>query len=98
MNETTEHTEVIFYRKKGGLKRADGKKKKKKHTKALRHGSRAHTQLGDAVNVLTTTYNTRHRKSSGKKKNGWIREMPNNVFRSANKASKKVKVNKIFKF
>jgi len=74
-----------------------GKKKKKKKTskenrfleKLVRHGARANRRTADE-------YLSRHNRSSRKKKNGWLRDLSNNISRSGRKGRKSFKLSKLF--
>jgi len=72
------------------------KKKRKKLSKGsrfleklMRHGARANRKTSD-------NYLYRHNRSNRKKKNGWLRDLSNNVFRSSQKGRKSFKLSKLF--
>jgi hypothetical protein len=72
------------------------KKKRKKRSKEtrfleklVRHGARSQKK---GLN----TYLDRHDRSNRKKKNGWLRDLSNNVFRSSRKGRKSFKLSKLF--
>ncbi|EYF00546.1 DUF6312 domain-containing protein [Chondromyces apiculatus] len=72
------------------------KKKRKKLSKSsrfleklLRHGATAQRK---GVN----TYLERHKRSNRKKKDGWLRDLSNNLSRASNKGRKRFKLSKLF--
>lgn len=79
-------TPVEIYR------RADGKKK---GTRLLRPLDRAMRRLARAQEAAATTYLERHERSNGKKRNGWLRDLGNNVYRASKKGQKAVKLNRL---
>lgn len=72
------------------------KKKRKKLSKGsrfleklMRHGARAQRKTTD-------NYLYRHNRSNRKKKDGWLRDLSNNLSRSSNKGRKSFKLSKLF--
>lgn len=74
-----------------------GKKKKRKKTskgnrfleKLLRQSARSNRKTADE-------YLYRHDRSSRKKKNGWLRDLSDNISRAGNKGRKRFKLSKLF--
>jgi len=75
-------------------RRCRAKGRKKKGTPQLRMAERAVDQLARAGQSLTTTYGARHRAANRKKKDGWLRDLNDNVYRAVRSANKQVDVPK----
>ena len=73
-------------------------KRRKKVSRRLRGLERAVDQFADASGTYSSIYQDRHRRSNRKKKDGWLRDLHENVYKSLRKARKKIKLDKIFKF
>jgi hypothetical protein len=69
-----------IYRKKG--------KKKRKVSTLLTPQERALRRTAEAENTFSTEFLRRHEKSNRKKKNGFLRELPENINRAYRKALK----------
>jgi len=82
--------DVIVYRRRS----AQGRKKR--GTRALRVPERAVDQLARAGQALTATYSERHRFSNRRKKDGWLRDLNENVYRAVRNANRRIDVLKIF--
>jgi len=82
--------DVIVYRRRSARGR------KKRGTRALRVPERALDQLARAGQTLTSTYSERHRFSNRKKKDGWLRDLNENVYRAVRNANRQIDVLKIF--
>jgi len=74
---------VTLYKSKG---------KKRKNSRTLKPVEKALRRLGKANNVYTSTYLKRHKKSSCKKRDGWLRDFNYNLHRAARKHAKVVKI------
>jgi hypothetical protein len=61
------------------------RRKKKKQTKALRPIERLVRTVSDGNDAVAGNYARRHRKSSRKRRDGWLRDLPLNLSRSATK-------------
>lgn len=72
-------------------------KRRKKVSRRLRSLERTVDQLTSASNTFSSVYQSRHRESNRKKKDGWLRDLNDNLFRSLRKARKKIKLDKIIK-
>jgi hypothetical protein len=85
-------TITVFERDAAGSLRPvvvfDRKRKKKKQTRALRPVERLVRTISDGSDQFARTYARRHRKSNRKARNGWLRDLPLNVSRSAVKGLK----------
>ncbi|MBV8047314.1 MAG: hypothetical protein JO171_09185 [Paludibacterium sp.] len=75
----------------GTLTLYKGKKSKKKKTnKELRPLERAIRHFNDANLASAKSLSAGHRKSSRKRKNGWLRDMGKNFFKAQRKGFKKL--------
>jgi hypothetical protein len=63
--------------------------RKRKGSRQLRPAERMTVACGEAANAATAAYVRRHRRSNRKSRDGWLREMPNNVLRAAGKGFRK---------
>jgi hypothetical protein len=72
-------------------------RRRKKVSRRLRGIERAVDQFNDASNTFSAVYRSRHRRSNQKKKDGWLRDLNDNLFKAVRKARKRVKLDKIFK-
>ena len=70
-------------------------RKKKKTTKLLRPVERLLRQISDAQSTTAIEYQARHRRSSEKKKNGWLKDLGRNLSKSQRRGRKRIKVKKI---
>ena len=68
------------------------KAKKRKNSRTLKPVEKIVRRLGKANNKYTTTYLQRHKKSSRKKRDGWLRDLNYNLHRAARKHAKVVKM------
>ena len=80
---------VVVYKRSG---------KKKKTTKALRPVERLARQLVDAQARAADSYRARHDKSNEKKRDGWLRDFPVNVFRASERGNRAIKLNRLLSF
>ena len=64
------------------------RRSKKKQTKALRPVERLVRTMSDGNDSFAGAYARRHRKSNRKSRNGWLRDLPLNLSRAANKGLK----------
>ena len=64
------------------------KKKKKKQNAMLKPFEKMVFDQAKRFDKATKEYRDRHEKSNKKKKNGWIRDLPNNSTKSLNKIMK----------
>ena len=64
---------------------------KKKSTRLMRPIEKVARSLADASNAATSTYLKRHKKSNRKRRDGWVRDTPSNVFEAGRKALKKIR-------
>jgi hypothetical protein len=72
---------VVFKRRRG----------KKKGTKYVRPFEKAVRSLTEASDATTGTYLRRHKKSNRKRRDGWVRDIANNVVKANNKGLKELK-------
>ena len=76
----------IYARQSGG---------KKKTERSLRPMRRAQRQLARAQVAMAAEYLDRFDRSDRKKRNGWLRDNPRNVWKAVRKGSKQIKLTKI---
>lgn len=77
----------LYARPRGG--------KKKKTERTLRPLRRAQRQLARAQVAMAADYLDRFDRSDRKKRNGWLRDNPRNVWKAVRKGSKQIKLTKI---
>lgn len=68
------------------------KAKKRKSSRTLKPVEKVVRRLGKANSEYATTYLKRHKKSSRKKRDGWLRDLNYNLHRAARKHAKVVKI------
>lgn len=79
---------------KVSILRADGsvdvicrkKRKKKKQSKELKPLEKMSRRMADANLASAKSYASSHRKSNGKKRDGWLRDLPKNMSKASEKA------------
>ena len=64
------------------------RRSKKKQTRALKPIERLVRTVSDGNDNFASAYAKRHRKSNRKNRNGWLRDLPLNLSRSATKGIK----------
>jgi hypothetical protein len=64
------------------------RKKKKKQTRALKPMERLVRTISDGNDAFASDYARRHRKSSRKRRDGWLRDLSLNLSRSSTKGLK----------
>ena len=69
--------------------------RKKKGTDVLRPFEKAARRLVEAQERAAQSYRARHERSNQKKRDGWIRDLPANVFRASRKGTKALKLSRI---
>jgi hypothetical protein len=74
------------------------RRKKKKQTKALRPIERLVRTVSDGNDAFASNYARRHRKSSRKRRNGWLRDLPLNLTRSATKGMKEYDIARLLRW
>jgi hypothetical protein len=82
--------DVVVYRRRS----AQGRKKR--GSKELRVPERAVDQLARASQAFTASYSDRHSASNRRKKDGWLRDLNDNLYRAARSANRQIDVLKIF--
>jgi len=70
---------LVLYERRGG---------KKKGSRELRPFERLTRACAKSGEALAGTYVRRHRRSNRKRRDGWVRDLTNNVVRSARKGFK----------
>ena len=69
---------------------------KKKTSRRLRPLEKWLRRMADARSTSAIEYQTRHRRSSEKKKNGWLKDLGKNVAKAERLGRKRIKLRKIF--
>jgi len=77
---------VVVYR----LRRGNSKGKKKKQSRGLRVIERTIDQIARANESFWTTYHSKHDLSNREKRDGWLRDLNDNIYRAARNANKRV--------
>jgi hypothetical protein len=78
---------VSIVRSNGEVVVVHSGKKKKKQSKELKPLERMTRRFNDANLASAKSLASSHRKSNSKKKDGWLRDMPKNVSKAAEKAA-----------
>mgnify|MGYP003574254237 CR=1 FL=1 len=71
------------------------KKKKKRQTLGLAEVERVVRRIYQANNDFGSDYLRRHKRSNRKRRDGWIRDLGNNVFRATRKGSKRLRLRRL---
>ena len=86
---------VVFQASEDGslVKAAEYRKSKgkRKRSRALRQTERNVRKLNNAMRTLVDEIDSRHERSTRKKKDGWLRDAPKNTIRAQQKAFKKLR-------
>jgi len=90
VSEPADNVRVVVFRKNG-----KSKKKRSRGTKQVEQGVR---RLVDTNGTLMNTYVKKHKRSNRKKRDGWIKDIPINVFKAQKKGFKKIKPLKVLGF
>ena len=90
VSEPTDNGSVVVFRKNG-----KSKNKRSRGTKQVEQGVR---RLVDTNGTLMNTYVKKHKRSNRKKRDGWIKDIPINVFKAQKKGFKKIKPLKVLGF
>ena len=83
---------VVAYKPKG---KKSGKRKSSKQLKGWEH---ALDESAKAVQNFSSDYRKRHRKSHDKKRDGWFRDLDDNVYKSVRSSVRKAKFDRILGF
>jgi len=67
------------------------RREKKKSTRLIRPIERVTRSLAEASAAATGTYLRRHKKSNRKRRDGWVRDIQNNVVKASRKALKEIR-------
>ncbi|MEP5153381.1 hypothetical protein [Planktotalea sp.] len=78
--------------------KASRTKGKKKSSKQLKGAQRMVDESSKALETFASGYRARHKKSSSKKRDGWLRDMDDNVFKATRKSVRKVKLDRVLGF
>ena len=70
-------------------------RKKKKQTRILRPLETAARRVADAAGVYADSYADRHRASNRKKRDGWARDLNDNMMRATRKGVKRLKITRL---
>jgi hypothetical protein len=68
---------------------------RRKGTRLLRPVDRAVKRLARAQEAAATAYLERHDRSNTKKRDGWLRDIGNNVYRASRKGQKALKLERL---
>jgi hypothetical protein len=85
-SESGELTSRTLYRKDW--------KKKKKQTSGLKGVGKSVRRMHNAVRTFEDEYVRRHDRSNGKKRDGWVRDLPDNMRKATRKGVKKVELSR----
>lgn len=66
-------------------------RKKKNSTALVRPVERLTRSLVEAGDTATSTYLRRHKKANRKRRDGWVRDLPNNIVRATSKGARKIR-------
>ena len=72
------------------------RKKKKKTSRAFRPLEKMMRQTAEASVMSAADYRGRHRRSSEKKRDGWLHDLGKNIAKSQRTGSKRLKPKKVF--
>ncbi len=72
------------------------KNKKKKGTAGLRFIEKLFRRNARANATMTTEYLDRHKRSNRKRRDGWLSDLPVNMFRARRKGSKRLRLARLF--
>jgi len=73
----------------------DRRRKRKKQTAGLKQIERLVRGVGDGFDRYASTYMKRHRRSNRKRKDGWLRDVVQNVAKAGDKGRKKMDPSRI---
>jgi hypothetical protein len=69
--------------------------RKRKGTRLLRPMDRVMRRIVRAQQTVASTYLERHERSNNKKRDGWLRDLGNNVYRASLKGQKALKLDRL---
>jgi len=90
VSEPADNVRVVVFRKNG--------KSKNKRSRGTKQVEQAVRSLVDTNGTLMNTYVIKHKGSNRKTRDGWVKDMPINVFKANKKGFKKIKPLKILGF
>src|SRR5689334_8061294 len=70
-------------------------RKRKRQSRRLKPVESAVRRAMEAVSIASGDYLHRHETANSKKRDGWLMEMPGNVFKAVKKGSKRAKLNRM---
>jgi hypothetical protein len=70
-------------------------KRKKRSSQALRPAENMMKRMTDAAKAFADTMSDRFNDSRRKRNDGWLRDMGSNVFKAANKARKRMRLDRM---
>jgi hypothetical protein len=73
-------------------------RERKKSSRPLKPLERAVRRWADATEASAEKYLEEHRKSSRKRRDGWLRDLPANAWKASRKGAKELKVYRPFGF
>lgn len=68
------------------------KRKRRRGSKRLRPFEKAMRRMATAQGTMADDYLSRHNRSNRKKRNGWVKDLNKNVYRSSRKGLRKLKI------
>jgi len=78
--------------------RYGGKKKTKKRSRGLKPLERAVRRGAIADSAFSTRYLKAHRKSNRKKRDGWLRDLDDNLYKASRRGRKRLKLRRVLAF
>jgi len=89
-SDSTDDVKVLVFKKKT--------KKKFKRSRGTKQIEEAARRMVDSNATVLTTYLKRHKASNRKSRDGWVKDMPINVFKANQKAIHRLKPLKVLGF
>jgi hypothetical protein len=71
-------------------------RERKKGSRLLKPLETAIRRYADAAETCASTYLDEHRRSSRKRRDGWVRDLPLNAFKASRKGARQLKVYRVF--
>ena len=90
VSDPASDVKVLVFKKKS--------KKKYKRSRGTKQIEEAARRMVDSNGTILTTYLKRHKASNRKSRDGWVKDMPINVFKANQKAVHRIKPLKVLGF
>src|SRR5687767_4635374 len=81
---------IILFRRRG--------KKRKKSSWGLKAVEEAAHQAAKGQTTFANSYLSRHERSNEKKRDGWLIDLPTNVFKAARRGRKQARIERVYGF